>query len=109
MANLIGQVTIPAAGKVTLANGWPQHSTGGAGPLTAKPSVGHIYFQQLLVQNNSAVNVRLGDVSVTTTRGLLIVPSSSGNFGALINYGSYLGDWYIAGPAGTVIDFICLQ
>src|SRR5271155_5967353 len=93
MANLIGQVTIPASGQVTLAKGWPQHSVGGPGNLAANPSVGHIYFNQLIVQNNSAVNVRIGDVTVSATRGLLLLPTGSGNFGAFINFGSYLGDW----------------
>jgi hypothetical protein len=110
MAKLIGQVTIPASGKVQLGTDLnPQ--TGGPGNLAANIVPSAIYVQQLQVQNNgvSATNMRLGDQSVTATRGILLFPSSSDNLGAFINYGSYLNDWFVFGTPGDVVDYLFIQ
>lgn len=114
MANLLGQVTIPASGKANLADGLPQ-PTGGKGNVFGMPPVGVIYVQQLQIQNNSAANVRIGDVTVSATRGIILAPSAAGapggsdNLGAFINYGTYIADWYVFGAAGAVIDFMYIQ
>ena len=110
MANLIGQVTIPSSGKVQLGSDLnPQ--TGGPGNLTANLVPATIYVQVLQVQNNGAstTNMRLGDRSVSATRGILLFPSSSDNIGAFINYGSYLNDWWVFGTAGDVVDYLFVQ
>ena len=110
MANLLGQVTIPASGKVQLSTAL-QVPTGGPGNLVGMPPIGNIYFQQLQVQNNgtSGNNLRLGDWSVSATRGIIVFPTGSDNLGAFINYGSYLSDWWVFGTAGDVIDFLYIQ
>ena len=110
MANLIGQCTIPAGGKVQLSTGiqLPSNNSGGIG---AAPSQnGNIFVQQLIVQNNQAHNMRLGDVTVSSTKGLLLLANGgSFNGGAFINYGTYLSDWWINGTSGDVVDFIYIQ
>lgn len=108
MANLIGQCTIPAGGKVQLSTGIQQPGVSvGAG--VGGPELGNIYVQQLIVQNNSAAAMRLGDVTVTATRGLVMGQSGSINMGAFINYGTFLSDWWVFGTAGTVVDFLYVQ
>jgi hypothetical protein len=112
MANLIGQCTIPAGGKVQLSTGIQQPSTGtGAG--VGAPPVGNLYVQQLVIQNNSGATLRIGDVTVSATRGLLLpsaaAPPNSANLGAFINYGTYLSDWWCFGTAGDVVDFLYIQ
>ena len=112
MANLIGQVTIPASGKVQLSTGIQQPGVGtGAG--VGSPQIGNLYVQQLIIQNNSGASVRIGDVTVSATRGLLLpsatAPPNSANLGAFVNYGTYLSDWWAFGTSGGVIDFIYIQ
>lgn len=111
MANLIGQVTIPASGKANLADGLPQ-PTGGKGITVGASPVGVTYVQQLIIQNNSGAPVRIGDVTVSVSRGILLTnaaPPNSANLGAFINYGTYLADWYVFGTAGDVVDFLYIQ
>jgi len=108
MANLIGQCTIPVSGKVQLSTGIQQPGvTQGAG--VGAPPVGNLYVQQLLVQNNGGNDMRLGDVTVTASRGLVLGSSGSINMGAFINYGTFLSDWYCYGTAGDVVDFVYVQ
>jgi hypothetical protein len=110
MANLLLQVTIPASGKVQISTALPA-LTGGPG-IGQAPQIGNIYVQQLMFQNNSATSIRIGDWSVSPTRGILLAPGTPGgssNYGAFINYGTYLSDWWISGTAGAVIDIIYIQ
>lgn len=108
MANLIGQCTIPVSGKVQLSAGIAQPGTAiGAG--VGLPPVGNIYVQQLIVQNNGGNDMRLGDTTVTATRGLVLGSSGSINMGAFINYGTFLSDWWVFGTAGDVVDFVYVQ
>jgi hypothetical protein len=110
MADIIGQVTIPASGFASLASGFPQKNTGGPGNLKARQSVGHFVFQHLWVQNNNASgNIRLGDTTVTTTRGYLIAPSTQVPIGPLCSYTTQLGDWYVAGTPGAIVDYIVVK
>jgi hypothetical protein len=110
MANLLLQVTIPAGGLVQISTAL-QVRTGGPG-VGPGPAIGNIYVQQLMFQNNSASAVRVGDWSVSATRGILLAagtPGGSTNLGAFINYGTYLSDWWLFGTAGTVIDILYIQ
>jgi hypothetical protein len=111
MANLIGQVTIPASGKAHLSDGLQQPGvTTGAG--VGGPQIGNLYVQQLQIQNNSGHVMRVGDVTVSATRGIVIAsgaPGGSDNLGAFINYGTYISDWYVFGTTGDVVDFLYIQ
>lgn len=97
MADLLGQVTIPASGIVQLSKGLP----------VSTPA--DTFVQELMIQNNATHNIRVGDVSVSTTRGILLAPTGSGNFGAFMNYGTFISDWWIAGTSGDVIDFLFIK
>jgi len=109
MANLIGQVTIPSGGKVQLSTALSQPSNANAGATLAALPVGNIYVQQLIVQNNGTHNARLGDVTVSSTKGLLLFPTASANLGGFVAYGTYLSDWWVFGTATDVIDFLFIQ
>ena len=97
MANLLLQVTIPASGKARLSDFLPS----GMAQNT--------YVQQLVVQNNAGDNIRLGDDTVSATRGLLIFPTGSYGPGSFMNYGLFLSDVWIFGTAGDVIDVFFIQ
>ena len=62
-------------------------------------------FAQLVIQNNSADNVRVGDNTVSSTKGILLNP---GGFfdGRLSIARGRLGDYYLFGTAGDVIDYL---
>jgi hypothetical protein len=114
MANLLGQVTIPASGKVQLSTGIQQPGVSvGAG--VGGPQVGNIFCQTLQIQNNGSHVMRCGDVTVSATRGIALQPATSppgggsDNLSGFINYGTYLSDWWVAGTAGDVCDFLYIQ
>ena len=112
MANLLGQVTIPAGGKVQLSTGIQQPGTPtGAG--VGAPQIGNLYVQQLIIQNNGSHNCRVGDVTVSSTRGILLAgstpPGGSISNTTPINYATYLSDWWVSGTSGDVIDFLYIQ
>jgi hypothetical protein len=109
MANMNLLVTVPAGGKVNIATFLPQPS---GGPGNLKSNVmgnGNIYVQQMIIQNQGLANAWIGDATTTATNGLLLGPSGSANFGAFINYGSYLSDWWIVSTAGTTIFILYIQ
>lgn len=66
-----------------------------------------IYCSYLVIQNNSAANLRVGDNTVTATRGLLLTPGGSSNT-ATINppRGTRLSDWWLFGTVGDVVDIL---
>ena len=93
MANILGQVTIPSSGSVQISTG-----------LANNESPMH-FVQQIIFQNKGSNNMRLGDNSVSATRGIILLPTGSANFATGINYGTFLSDWWIHGTPGDVLDF----
>ena len=79
--------------------------TMGAGART-QITTAQIYSPFLTIQNNSANNVRVGDNTVSSTKGILLASGSPG--------GSYtiqrndnripLFQYYISAPVGTIVD-----
>ncbi len=114
MANLNLKVTIGATGKTQISTALPTR-TGGTGNLAAtNPSApfadgGNIYAQQLIFQNQGTNPMHVGDASTTATNGLLLSASGTANFGAFINYGSYLSDWWVVGTTGDVLFVLYIQ
>ena len=94
------QITIPASGKVRITD-----TT--AGFFVNVPA--NTMVQTLLIQNNAAHSIRVGDSTVTSTKGVQITASGSSNFGAFMNYNTMLSDWWIDGTAGDVIDILYIQ
>jgi hypothetical protein len=109
MANLNLLVTIGPSGKTQISTALPQ-PTGGPGNLTSNiAGNGNIYAQQMIFQNQGAANMWIGDATTTDVNGLLLGPSGSANFGAFINYGTYLSDWWVVGTPGQVLFVLYIQ
>jgi hypothetical protein len=109
MANMNLLVTVPAGGKVNIATFLPQPS---GGPGNLKSNVmgnGNIYVQQMIIQNQGLNPCMIGDATTSATNGLQLSASGSANFGAFINYGSYLSDWWIYSALGTTIFILYIQ
>ncbi len=100
MANLLGQIVVPAGQKVAFSTGLQNNDQEG---------VFSVYFQQMIIQNNGANSARIGDVTVSSSRGIELAAAGSVNAGALINYGSYVNDWYAYSDTGTTIDFLYIK
>lgn len=84
----------------------------GAGATQISPynSIGkQIYCSFLIVQNNAAGNVRVGDNTVSATKGILLLPGPGG--GSLTGQmfrveGTLLPQWYLFGTQGQLIDVL---
>ncbi len=69
-------------------------------------------FSMICVQNNAAANVRVGDSTVSATRGILLAPPSGGGQGGSITltpslqFTGDLCEFYLFGTAGQVIDLL---
>jgi hypothetical protein len=105
MANMNLKVTIPASGKVQISSALPR-PTGGDGQIVGQNLTGNIFAQQLIFQNQGANPMFIGDATTTTTNGLMLGIQGTANFGAFINYGTYLSDWFVAGTPGDTLFLI---
>ena len=95
MADRLGQVTIPASGKIQLIAGIP---------ATVNPNLS---LQGIQPQNNGTHNMRFGDTSVSSTRGIIINPAGgSDTIQPPIAPNTMLSDWWVQGTPGDVLDFI---
>lgn len=65
-----------------------------------------INCRQVIIQNNASNVMRLGDSTVSSTKGLVLNGSSAGSFnsGAVTIYNSYLSDFWVFGTSGDVVD-----
>lgn len=108
MANLNLKVTIGASGKTQISTALPQPA-GGPGNVVGQPPVGNIYAQQIIFQNQGSNDMHVGDATTSSSNGLLLSSSGSANFGAFINYGTYLSDWWVVGTPGDVLFVLYIQ
>jgi hypothetical protein len=77
----------------------------GATPVSAQ----RIPVQQAIFQNNSANAVRVGDASVSATKGILLASGSPGgslNMAGFMVYGTDLSLYYLFGISGNVVDIL---
>lgn len=70
-------------------------------------------FQVLIIQNNSAHSVRIGDATVSATKGLVLGAGSTTTTPPLtiaphMEYSSDLSEFYLFGTAGDLIDVMYL-
>lgn len=76
-----------------------------APPSTAQ---GQVQARQVLIQNNAAHSMRVGDSTVSSTKGIYLAAGPGGgtfNTGpASPVYNSYAGDFWAFGTAGDVVD-----
>lgn len=82
----------------------------GTGNITVITAGAHQNCRWIVFQDNAAHSVRLGDSSISTTRGLLLATGSPGGsfYVGPDSSGSArdLGGWYMNGTSGDVIDVI---
>ena len=89
-------------------------STGVAQPIIPKAVVpgNSKSFSHFVCQNNSGHSIRLGDSSVSTTKGILIeagTPGGSQTITPALQYTGDLTEFYIVGTAADLIDFMILD
>ena len=65
-----------------------------------------VYCSVLSIQNNGTNNMRIGDNTVTTSRGQLVSGSGSIYTAPCPPKGTRLADWYIIGTANDVADIL---
>lgn len=78
----------------------------GATPITTNTN---IYCSLLICQDNAAANVRIGDNTVSATKGILLALGTPGGSATLqINTprGTHLADYFLFGTAGNLIDIL---
>lgn len=62
--------------------------------------------QTMTVQNNATHVMRLGDVSVSATRGMSIAPGGSFTFILGQDYSTRISEWWVFGTAADVLDVL---
>ena len=70
---------------------------------------GQVYCSLLQIQNNGAANIRVGDNTVSATRGIIIGPGTPGGSDSITPYivrGTMLAQWWVFGTASDVVDIL---
>jgi len=82
----------------------------GATPLaSAATSTLGLYCSLLVIQDNATHTMRVGDSTVSATRGMLLAsgsPGGSGTFQLSVERGTLLEQWYVFGTAGDLVDVL---
>ena len=87
-------------------------STNTAEPITPTQRGGilnGISFQNVTFQNNGSNVMRLGDSSVTSTKGIKLSPAGSFTNALSLEYSGTLNDWYVNGTANDILDILVIQ
>jgi hypothetical protein len=66
-----------------------------------------IQCRQVIIQNNAAGTMRVGDSTVSSTKGILLAAGPGGgsfNSGPVDCYNSYLSDFYVFGTVSQIVD-----
>ena len=67
-------------------------------------------YQIFVIQNNATHNCRVGDASVTATRGILLLANGgSQTLTPALEYSGDMTEFYIFGTPGDVIDVMILD
>lgn len=70
-------------------------------------AIQNTWVQQLIIQNNATHDIRVGDDTVTTTKGIVVkAQGGSLNLSPNLDYTVNLSQVYIAGTAGDIIDVL---
>ena len=81
----------------------------GSGTNTQVTTNTNIYCTIIVFQDNAGANCRIGDSTVTSTKGIQLAtgsPGGSATFQINTPRGSQLSQYYIAGTTGNVIDVL---
>lgn len=80
--------------------------TAAATPITTNTG---LYASTLTIQANTAANVRVGDNTVSTSKGILLslgAPGGSATFTMAFPRGTHLSDWYLFGTTTQLVDVL---
>lgn len=70
------------------------------------------FCKQIIIQNNAAHSCRIGDSTVSATKGILLAAGTPGgtiNSGPVDIYHTYLSDWWIFGTTSDKIDVLYIS
>jgi len=63
--------------------------------------------RQILIQNNASHNFRVGDSTVSSTKGILITTGGGSiNSGRSADYGTDVSGWWVFGTQNDVVDVL---
>lgn len=82
------------------------------GASATQLTASQIQVRQLMIQNNAAHLVRVGDSTVTSSKGIYLAAGPGGgsfNSGPVNIYETFLSDWYVAGTNGDVVDVLYVK
>ena len=65
--------------------------------------------QSLLIQNNGSNPMRVGDSTITSTKGVQLFATGSLDNTLALSYGGSLAEWYILGTSGDAYDILVNQ
>lgn len=65
-----------------------------------------IPFQWATFQNNGTNSMRVGDVTTSSTKGILLKSGGALTFGTALSYGQDLNEWYVYITSGDTCDII---
>jgi hypothetical protein len=78
-------------------------------PPAVVPSQSTHPFQGLIPQNTGANNMRFGDATISTTKGLLLFPTGSvGNISNQLQFSGDLSEFYVNGTVGDTLDLMVI-
>ena len=64
--------------------------------------------QYMTVQNNTAHAMRIGDKTVTSSKGIALAPSGALTFSLGLDYATRLSEFWVAGTAADVLDVMVI-
>jgi hypothetical protein len=70
------------------------------------------FFQQIIIQNNTAASVRIGDATVSSTKGILLssgTPGGSLTGSMEVEYSGNLNDWYAYSDTAVTLDILYIE
>lgn len=78
-------------------------------PVAVVPSNSTHPFQGMVPQNTGANNMRFGDATISTTKGLLLFPTGSiGGIANPLQFSGDLSEFYVNGTAGDTLDIMVI-
>ena len=75
-------------------------------PLSQGGIANAIFFQYVVFQNNSGHNIRLGDSTVSSTKGILLNSGGSETIPLAMTYSGTLNEWWVNGTAADLLDIL---
>lgn len=78
-------------------------------PAQAENGLGNgIYFQSVIFQNNGVADMRIGDSSVSSTKGIKLTAGGSLTSSLPLAYSGNLNEWWVNGTSGDKLDILVI-